>query len=167
MTVCTGFLADNWRVVLFSNPQQILAANANSAPLEKDSAEKSSTVHKTEAAVINTTAAHSRLLTVSLNNQNAINAVAAISKLFSSATVAGVVVCSPQSNSIGAAASSSTIAASHGKSLPDSAGAEGADFAGNTYTASMPSPAPQYSKEAKNAGEICRRSSLEKGALKP
>ena len=162
-------MADNRRVVLFSKPQQMLAANASNPPEEKEIEEKSSVVNNMQAAVINRIAVPNLFPTVSLNHKNAIIAVAAISKLLSNETVAGVVLSRPHNSSMGAAVSKSTIAQRSGTSRLVSEGETVTAFIlnGANFIISIPNPAPRYKRAAKKEGERCRNNNLEKGTLNP
>lgn len=75
------------------------------------------------AATTRKTAHHSRPDIFSRKTATAIPAVATISKLFSSDTLAAVVLATPNSNRIGAAMSSTTIATVYGRSRFPSEGA--------------------------------------------
>ncbi len=144
------------RVQLFSNPQHRQAPMTHSEPRLKTRTSPASVPRIMLAATTRKTAHHSRPDIFSRKTATAIPAVATISKLFSSDTLAAVVLATPNSNRIGAAMSSTTIATVYGRSRFPSEGALPPlpQSLRTSIIPPMPVPAPRYKNPASMAGEI-------------
>ena len=94
-------------------------------------------------------ASHITPETFSPNSSSATSAVATISKLFSSDTLAELARESPSIRQIGARISSAIIASTYGSSLRVSGGSPRPQP--HRRIADMPTPAPKYSSPAINA----------------
>ena len=162
-----GSLPDSRRVQLFSKPQHTQASSTSSDPREKRRLDTSSKDSSRQLATVNRMPAHRRGLMASPNNSRAISAVATISKLLSSEALAAVVARSPSIRQMGAAISSTIMAAVQGSSrrvrrisrpwLPRRRRI--------SAMAAMPAPAPTYKSPAISVGGTSASSSLDSGAL--
>ncbi len=166
-TICMGFLDDIMRVQLFSSPQQRHATRTYIEPTENAKLPISWMDSIIEARVTRPRPSQSLLEMTSLKKSSAIREVAAISKLFSSAALAAVVLRSPYISAMGAAISSSTIMMVYGSSFADSffSPAWPPVFSLNRYKALMPIPAPKYRSAASIVGETVFSNSFDSGAL--
>ena len=144
------------RVQLFSTPRHRQAPMTHSEPRLKTRTSPASVPRIMLAATTRKTAHHSRPDIFSRKTATAIPAVATISKLFSSDTLAAVVLATPNSNRIGAAMSSTTIATVYGRSRFPSEGALPPlpQSLRTSIIPPMPVPAPRYKNPASMAGEI-------------
>ena len=111
VTISSELLWLIWRVQLFSKPQQTHAPRTIREPAFQVKLPPASKLRMALAAVTRTIASQSVREMTSRNTTRAMIEVATISKLFSSDTLAEVVRATPAISRMGAAISSTTIAA--------------------------------------------------------